>query len=400
MATDSTRDPPLAARGSAEERLTLLLARFISGGYAVYLLLLAPRIREQYPEYASWWPPVALALVFLPAAWMMWASVSADVGRLRGAVIAAAIGYALAIGTWPLAWNGEVFGGDHHPPWLGMIPGLPSMALALVARMPATAAYVMTAVAAAEWAENWRVPGTTLLPQIVWAIGFSLIFATATCMVVRAARLLDRTRRSSRDVAVAASARRAQEAERARFDALTHDWVMSTLLSAARGPSDPAVPRQARDAIERLERLRCGTLADVAFDSESVAAHLRSAVTSIDPARSSAIDVIVERGKDGNYPAAAVRALGAATGEAIRNSWRHAGSNVRRSVDITLMPGSIIVVILDDGIGFDTARVPADRLGISAAIRQQMATVAGGSAEVISAPGRGTRVTLGWAADA
>ena len=389
----------MAARGGARERLTLLLARFIGGGYVAFLILLAPSIRREYFEYAQWWPVPAVVLTFGPPVWMMWASLRGDRVGVGRAAIACAVGYGIAAVTWPLAWNGEVLGEAPQPPWLGMIPGLPALALALVARMPVVAPYAVVTIVVTEWSEFTRIPGPTMLPQILSGAGFSLIYATAVRMLLRTAQLLDNTRRTSRERAVAASAKRAEADERARFDALTHDWVMSTLLSAARSPNDPAVRRQARDAIERLEGLRGGALSDGTLDGESVAAQLRSAVTSFDPLRSATIDVVVERDGDGEYPADAAAALGAATAEAARNSLRHAGDDARRSVDITLLPAAIIVVILDDGIGFDPARVPPDRLGVTAAIRQQMATVPGGSAEVTSAPGRGTRVTLRWAAD-
>ncbi len=51
--------------------------------------------------------------------------------------------------------------------------------------------------------------------------------------------------------------------------------------------------------------------------------------------------------------------------------------------------------VLDGGAGFDTATVPDHRYGVRESIGGRMAA-AGGRAEVLSAPGAGTRVRLEW----
>jgi signal transduction histidine kinase len=54
--------------------------------------------------------------------------------------------------------------------------------------------------------------------------------------------------------------------------------------------------------------------------------------------------------------------------------------------------------VLDDGVGFDRAAVPAGRLGLSDSIEARMRALPGGTAVVVSQQGVGTRVTIGWAA--
>ena len=81
-------------------------------------------------------------------------------------------------------------------------------------------------------------------------------------------------------------------------------------------------------------------------------------------------------------------------GEALRNVARHAGTG-RADVSVRDAGDGLIVEVSDQGRGFDPRLVAASRRGISESIRARMEAV-GGGAEVISAPGAGTRVVLRW----
>lgn len=117
MAADSTSSTALA-RSGARERLTLLLARFIGGGYVAFLISFAPSIRREYFEYAHWWPVLAVVLTFGPPVWMMWpacvVTVSALVGR-RSLVQSGTESPPLpGRGTLARCWAKPP-----QPPWLG-----------------------------------------------------------------------------------------------------------------------------------------------------------------------------------------------------------------------------------------------------------------------------------------
>jgi two-component system NarL family sensor kinase len=76
-------------------------------------------------------------------------------------------------------------------------------------------------------------------------------------------------------------------------------------------------------------------------------------------------------------------------GEALANVARHA--NARRvTVRLVSTPGSVGLLVEDDGGGFDPSRVPEDRHGILG-MRERVA-VLGGVLRVESSPGGGTRV--------
>ena len=98
-----------------------------------------------------------------------------------------------------------------------------------------------------------------------------------------------------------------------------------------------------------------------------------------------------------SYPADAVRAIGAALAEALRNSIRHAGPSTR-SITVEAGPGILSATVTDDGVGFDRTSVPPHRLGLTVSIRGRLRQLPGGSSRIDSTPGQGTSVQLMWRA--
>ena len=71
---------------------------------------------------------------------------------------------------------------------------------------------------------------------------------------------------------------------------------------------------------------------------------------------------------------------------------RHA--HVRRlDLMASVTDDAVVLVVLDEGTGFDQARVPADRLGLRASVTERLAAV-GGGATIWTQPGQGTSVVL------
>ncbi|MEU6914444.1 sensor histidine kinase [Streptomyces olindensis] len=77
--------------------------------------------------------------------------------------------------------------------------------------------------------------------------------------------------------------------------------------------------------------------------------------------------------------------------EALANARRHAGSSVTVGVSVTYADDLLTVSVRDDGCGFDPAAV---RSGYGLAGLRARAVEVGGTAEVRSAPGDGTAVTV------
>jgi len=77
--------------------------------------------------------------------------------------------------------------------------------------------------------------------------------------------------------------------------------------------------------------------------------------------------------------------------EALTNARKHAAA---RSVEVSLArtPGAVRVSIRDDGVGFDPARVPADRFGLEG--MRQRARLLGAEPTIRSRPGQGTTIEV------
>ncbi|NEC80855.1 hypothetical protein G3I38_16845, partial [Streptomyces sp. SID7958] len=211
--------------------------------------------------------------------------------------------------------------------------------------------------------------------------------------------------------AVAAEAARARYAERIAHHRALHDTVLATLTAIASGRADPAAPpvreRCAREAayLRRLiqqqtdeEAATCrprGTTADGPAASPATAA-VERAVHSAEclglrvTAQYHGLEALT------GLPADVATALGAALTEALNNVLRHAGTG-RAYVTVTGSPdGTARVTAVDRGVGFDPATVTKG-LGLRSSVAARMREV-GGSADIDSAPGEGTRIELRWPA--
>jgi signal transduction histidine kinase len=187
------------------------------------------------------------------------------------------------------------------------------------------------------------------------------------------------------------------EAERVRVDAIVHDSVLTTLLYAARADTPEAQRQAATMAGNAIGHLRDAALAmpndDSAVRISAIAHRTREEIEQLH----GQFEITMARLGTQSIPAAAAEAIQSATMQAAVNSLNHAGEGAHRSVHFSVQ-GGLRVVVRDDGSGFDMQSVPAERLGVRVSIIERMANV-GGTAEVVSAPGAGTVVTIRWPAE-
>lgn len=364
-------------------------------GSIVFSLLALGDILKDFPYLSPWfaWPAVVLfcglPVAFIPLG--RWGSVRALRITARAHT---AVALLIVVGWAPLQ-HGHL--ADQGAPWI-LNTSAVAAASAVVAWPSAVVWPFLVVMAAAGSVLRWIGLGIAH-PVIPLEDGLSILEVS---VVIAALLTVSLAAGSAQDRALAravADARAAAEAEsrarqRSRFGALVHDDVITTLLAASQASGRvPAIERSAQRAIERLDRFVTAPTDEVALDGELFEVEVRAAVTEV-------VDGVEFEGSfresPGEVPGAVALAMTNALREAARNSVRHGGAEpIRRRVLMRRDGDALSVEFADDGVGFDPARVPESRFGIRTSIVDRMAVV-GGSADVISAPGRGTTVALGW----
>ncbi len=156
-------------------------------------------------------------------------------------------------------------------------------------------------------------------------------------------------------------AERIREFERAEIAAHLHDSVLQTLTLIRKNADDPAAVATLARAQER--DLRGYLYQDRRTAEESVAVALATAVSAVEDAHAVAIEVV----SVGDAPTdKRLSAAVAAAKEAASNAAKHGQSPI--SVYAELSHDRYEVFVRDSGPGFNTKRIPADRLGIRESI--------------------------------
>jgi signal transduction histidine kinase len=222
----------------------------------------------------------------------------------------------------------------------------------------------------------------TFVARIAW---LALAFALAWVLVALASR--------GGRAAVAEGLRAGREAERARLLRETHDTVLQTLEAIAlRSDGDAPPAERLREiratALQQAASLRAVLREDTARQGGLVAG-LR-ALTEEFLARGLHTELVTGE-LAGDPPPAVTAALVGATREALTNVAKHAGTG-RAVVRAVSRRDGVEVTVRDHGCGFDPGAERAG-FGVDRSIVARMREVAG-RAELWSAPGRGTRVTL------
>ncbi|MFD0364313.1 sensor histidine kinase [Nocardia sp. GCM10030253] len=362
-----------------------------------------PDIADQSRFVTAGWTAltVVLALGWFPV--LAAVSLGRSARVIRTVAGLAAVSFLAAMATIPFAYSEPT--PDASSVWVYRVLALGVLAAALAWRPPLSVIYLVVAAAEAALANRAVVAGGTTLSLIgdfARAAGLCAMFLWCSTYALASAARVDRESVTASKRAAAVAGAAARDREQARFAALIHDAVLSTLLDAARaGTESPVLRRQAERTLDQLDECRGGNTESDHLDAQSAVGFLRSAVHEVNPGvqftarRWAGLD-------DLRLPVDAAGTIAAALAEAVRNSLRHAtvpGRSVRRTVTVTVSAGGIRVAFRDDGAGFDLDRVPADRLGISVSILGRMRQLAGGAGFVESQPGEGTTVTLVWGGD-
>ena len=318
--------------------------------------------------------------------------------------------------TWPTVWGAVVV-----VLWVALTLAAPSfawtavpVAFAVLQVLPfpyaVTVVVVMTAVVSVAWS---RITDDLDPTIFVGPVGIALVTVLSYRTLEREARtrqtLLDELTEAQADLA-AAQRRSGALAERTRLSREIHDSVgqglssITLLLGAAEQDWDrrPAAAREhvaaagvaAREGLDEVRRV-VRDLAPADLEADSSGDALPTSLRRVAAAGAHGLDVEVRvHGEPVGVPAAVAGALVRSTRGALANVVEHSGAT---RVDDTLPyhPDEVLLDVRDDGRGFDPARLVArgDRGRGLDGIRQR-AHELGGSADVESAPGEGTTVSV------
>jgi hypothetical protein len=187
------------------------------------------------------------------------------------------------------------------------------------------------------------------------------------------------------------------DGERIEVDAMIHDHVLTTLLSAANAQTleaEALAARMAADALHYVAVMRKYAPYSATASIPSLGKRIKSAARSLGN-----FTVRVDTTSNCQIPDHIAEALYSAASQAMINSLHHASSpdrNVQRSVNVNEHnDGRITVEVIDDGIGFDINRVAPERMGLRFSIQERITRI-GGHVNVTSHPGHGTRILITW----
>jgi signal transduction histidine kinase len=179
--------------------------------------------------------------------------------------------------------------------------------------------------------------------------------------------------------------------ERADISAQVHDSVLQTLALIQRRADDPQKVVWLARMQERELRswLFEGRAPGEAEADMTFAAGVRQIQQDVEARYGVPVEAVTvgDCELDEN-----LNALMAAAREATVNAAKWSGAGVI-SLFAEVEPDSVSIVVRDRGKGFDPSSVPADRKGLAESVHGRMVR-RGGTADVVSAEGEGTKVTL------
>lgn len=227
--------------------------------------------------------------------------------------------------------------------------------------------------------------------------GLALVGLVQALLSWRLARRLERAQ-DERE-ALLRQALAASGHERRSIAADLHDGVVQDLVGVtyaldglAASPGAPAGIAPAASSTRAAVRSLRSLLVDI-YPPNLAEVGLAAAVADLAAsAQAGGLEVAVAIDPQVELDPARTAAAYRAIREALSNVRRHARAE---HVDITLTPGTAGVATLtirDDGVGFDPDDVPADHVGLR--LLRDLARSVGGTLQVRSAPGRGTRLAM------
>ncbi|GAB3144425.1 hypothetical protein GCM10027057_30560 [Marisediminicola antarctica] len=314
-----------------------------------------------------------------------------------------AVAWFVVMATWPMGVADVTVVAELRPwPWFICTVATAAAAVAwpvwaaVVALVVAPLTYGIVRVTPAGGAAPFDLAAYDVIYAVILG-GTVLIIIT---MLRQAAASVDLAQSAAIDRYSYAVRQHATEVERVQVDAIVHDSVLTTLISAARSHAPEAEALAARMASNAM-----GYLRDAAASSpdDATRVRVRDLALRIRTA-ADALSVPFEHRpgdiSDWELPSQAAEAVYSAAVQSMVNSTQHAGSDpgIARWVGVRCAPGGgVVVVVGDTGTGFDPQAVPTARIGLRISILERVNN-AGGHVDVDSQAGEGTVITIRWPA--
>lgn len=386
----------------SRRRVDTILSRAVAGFGIVFGAQAVPAMLAQYQFAEPQWALVAIPVVYASLVFSLLCALAKRF--VVGAARVVAFVYIAALVTWPIfvADAERVQAGDH---WLYQLTTVATAAAAIGFRTRMATAYLVIVPLIYGVIRALPQGGTGPVELGFFNAVYAIILGAAVLVIVTMLRVAASNVDTAQQTALSRYGRvvrqHATEVERVQVDAIVHDSVLTTLLTAARAGDEREQALARRMASDAMRHLADAAL--VTPDDGSTVRFRQLADRLSAASRSMPVTFSVRRrGVDARIiPSGTAESLYSAAMQAMVNSGQHAGGpHVRRWLHITGMPEGVIEIVVGDaGAGFDLATVPEERLGVRRSIIERTAS-GGGTAEVVSAPGRGTVVTLHWSGEA
>jgi hypothetical protein len=384
-----------------------VIARSVAGfgiifsAQAVLVLVSQNRagLRPQLEQAQPLWIYVTLIVVYSSLTVAIVASIAGRFVRITHGI--ASLVYMLALLSWPLAVVDESLAtsGNH---WLYfLLTGATAMA-AVAFPIRYAVAYLLVVPTLYGVIHMLPAGGGATPAQALLDVFYSIILGGAAAIIVtmlrQAAASVDTAQATALDRYGHAVRQHATEVERVQVDAIVHDSVLTTLLTAARAFTPEAMALSSTNAGNAIEHLHAAALV-VPDDGTTV--RLRDVAERIHETAlgmGSAFEIRLRDIGPRSMPVQAAEAVYSAARQAMVNSLQHAGrgDGVTRWLSMFGVGlDGIQVDVGDTGAGFMVESVPTERLGVRVSIIERVAN-AGGSTTIVSAPHEGTVVSISW----
>lgn len=380
-------------------RVTTAIARSAAGFGVAFMLQSVPAMIEQLPNMQPVWSVVMVGA--LVASLLATVAVSV-VGRgLRIGHTAFAAVYLVALVSWPFAVI-DVAAAPESSYWLYYTLTIATAMATVGLGIRLATLYVVIVPLVYGVIRLTPAGGGVTLSHAALDSVYAIILGGAitiiTAILRSAASSVDRAQATALERYSHAVRQHAMEAERVQVDAIVHDGVLTTLLSAARAETPEAKELAARMAANAIGQLREAVSDGPPGDADISVAALADRIADAASALSEPVEVDADRVRQGRVPVAVAEAVYSAAVQAMVNSLQHAGPGTRRWARVRGDADGVVVEVGDTGAGFELDAVPTERLGVRVSILERVTSV-GGSAEIRTAPGHGTVVALHWPAE-